>query len=325
MAMTFLAAANLLVGSESIPVGKVWNILIGKECTNYSWQFIIKEIRLPQLLTAMLCGAALSTSGLLLQTAFRNPLAGPSVFGITNGAGLGVALVMLLFGGTITTSTLTASGFIAVLLAAFIGTMTVTAIIFIFATVIRNNIMLLIIGIMVGYLSSSAIALLNVSATEEGVRSYMMWGMGSFGGVAMAQMPVLAIGTILGLTGALLMMKPLNALLLGEQYAESIGMNTRRVRNLLLIVTGLLTAIATAFCGPVAFIGLATPHITRLCLNSENHRQLLPLTMLTGSAVCMACNLVCILPGEGTTIPLNAVTPLIGAPVVIYVIVSKYA
>ena len=323
VAMLALTAANLMAGSEHIPVSEVWNILSGVGSDNESWLFIVREIRLPQIVTAILCGASLATSGLMLQTAFRNPLAGPSVFGITNGAGVGVAVVMLLFGGTLSTELLALNGFVAVLAAAFAGAMTVTAVIFLFSTIVRNNVMLLIIGIMVGYLSSSVIALLNFSATEEGVRSYMIWGMGSFANVSMAQLPIFTIAAAIGLVCALLMIKPLNTLLLGEQYAENLGINLRRTRNLLLVVTGMLTATATAFCGPVAFIGLAVPHITRLLLRTENHRSLLPLTMLTGSTIALLCNLISTLPGKDGIIPLNAVTPLIGAPVIIYVITSK--
>ena len=215
------------------------------------------------------------------------------------------------------------SGFAAILLAAFLGAMVVMAIIFFFSTVVRNSIMLLIIGIMVGYISNSAISLLNFFATDEGVKSYMVWGLGSFGGVSMANMPVFASVTLIGILGALVLIKPLNALMLGEQYAENLGVNIIRVRNWLLIVTGLLTAITTAFCGPVAFIGLAVPHIVRLLITTDNHRQLLPATLLCGAVVALICNLICYLPGEHGVIPLNAVTPLIGAPVIIYVIARK--
>ena len=320
-----LAAANLLVGSADIPASDVLAILLGKPAGQDSWRFIVMESRLPQMLTALLCGAALSTSGLMLQTAFRNPLAGPSIFGITNGAGLGVAVVMLATESTITAGAMTVSGFLAILLAAFAGAMAITAIILLCSTIVRNNVMLLIVGIMVGYLSSSAIALLNFSATEEGVRSYMVWGMGNFSGVPMEQIPYFSVSVVAGLAAALLLVKPLNALLLGEQYAENLGINTLRVRHILLLVTGLLTAVSTAFCGPIAFIGLAVPHITRLMTGTENHRRLLPLTMLMGSAVALACNLICIVPGEKGIIPINAVTPLVGAPVIIYVIFSLYA
>ena len=322
-AVIVLFVLNLLLGSVSIPTRDVVSILLGNEASKASWQFIVLESRLPQAITATLCGAALAVSGLMLQTAFRNPLAGPSVFGINSGAGLGVALVMLFLGGGLSVGSVSITGFAAILSAAFVGAMTVMAIIFFFSTLVRNSVMLLIIGIMIGYISNSAISLLNFFATDEGVKSYMVWGMGSFGGVSMANMPVFAIVTIAGLFGALLLIKPLNALMLGDRYAENLGVNIMRVRNWLLIVTGVLTAITTAFCGPVAFIGLAVPHIARLLLTTDNHRQLLPATLLCGSVVALVCNLICYLPGESGVIPLNAVTPLIGAPVIIYVIARK--
>ena len=318
-----LFALNLLTGSVDIPMRDVLSILFSSAESNDIWRYIILETRLPQAITATLCGSALAVSGLLLQTAFRNPLAGPSIFGISSGASLGVALVMLAMGGSVTAGLFSVSGFVAILLAAFIGAMLVTAVIFIFSTLVRNSVMLLIIGVMVGYLSSSAITLLNFFATEEGVRSYMIWGMGNFGSVSMAHIPVFAVVTILGLLGAVLLIKPLNALLLGEQYAENLGVNIRRTRNLLLVVTGLLTAITTAYCGPIAFIGLAVPHIARLLLGTENHRLLLPSTILCGAVVALLCNFICFLPGESGIIPLNAVTPLVGAPVIIYVITQR--
>ncbi|MBQ8949011.1 MAG: iron ABC transporter permease [Prevotella sp.] len=314
---------NLLLGSVSIPAGDVLRILMGDDSQKPSWQFIILESRLPQAITATLCGGALAVSGLMLQTAFRNPLAGPSVFGINSGAGLGVALVMLMLGGGLSVGSLQVSGFAAILTAAFIGAMAVMALIFFFSTLVRNNVMLLIVGIMIGYITNSAISLLNFFATDEGVKSYMVWGMGSFGGVSMDNMPVFASVTLLGLFGALLLIKPLNALLLGDRYAENLGINIIRVRNWLLVVTGLLTAVTTAFCGPVAFIGLAVPHIARLLLSTDNHQVLLPATILCGAVVALFCNLVCFLPGESGVIPLNAVTPLIGAPVIIYVIARR--
>lgn len=317
-----LFALNIFVGSVRIPASDVLSILCGADAKP-SWQYIVLESRLPQALTAILAGGALAVSGLLLQTAFRNPLAGPSVFGINSGAGLGVALVMLLLGGSLSTGSVSVTGFMAILLAAFVGAMIVMLIIIFFSTLVRSSVMLLIIGIMIGYISNSAISLLNFFATDEGVKSYMVWGMGSFGGVSMRMMPTFAIVTILGLIGALLLIKPLNALLLGDRYAENLGINILRVRHWLLVVTGLLTAIVTAFCGPLAFIGLAVPHMTRLVLRTDNHRLLMPATILMGSIVGLVCNLLCVLPGESGVIPLNAVTPLIGAPVIIYVIIRR--
>ena len=322
--IVLLFALNLLLGAADIPAKDVVKILLGNEDTAHpSWNYIILNNRLPQALTAMLCGASLAVSGLMLQTAFRNPLAGPSIFGINSGASLGVALVMLLLGGSITAGGFSLSGFVAVLVAAFIGAMAVMALIMFFSTLVKNNVMLLIIGIMIGYIASAAISLLNFFATEEGVQSYMVWGLGNFGGVTMQQMPAFASVTILGLVAALLLIKPLNALLLGEQYAENLGINTKRIRNYLLFVTGILTAVSTAFCGPVAFIGLAVPHIARMILGTENHRRLLPATLFCGAAIALLCNIICVLPGNNGIIPLNAVTPIMGAPVIIYVLMKQ--
>lgn len=328
--IVILFAVNLFVGAVDIPAIDVMSIIFGSDGAAgadshipASWRYIILQNRLPQALTAMLCGSSLAVSGLMLQTAFRNPLAGPSIFGINSGASLGVALVMLLLGGSITTGTFSLTGFVAILVAAFIGAMAVMAIIMLFSTLVKSNIMLLIIGIMIGYITSSAISLLNFFATEEGVQSYMIWGLGNFGGVTMQQMPAFASVTIFGLIASLLLVKPLNALLLGDQYAENLGINIKRVRNSLLFVTGILTAISTAFCGPVAFIGLAVPHIARMILGTENHRRLLPATLLCGAATALLCNIACVLPGSRGIIPLNAVTPIMGAPVIIYVLLKQ--
>ena len=318
-----LIAGNLLFGSVDIPAEAVINTLLGGEVEKASWSFIVWEARVPQAITALLCGAALAGSGLMLQTAFNNPLAGPSILGINSGASLGVALVMLVGGGTIATAGITLSGFFSIVLGAFIGSMVVLGLILFFSTLIKSNIMLLITGIMIGYITSSAISLLNFFSTAEGVHSYMIWGMGNFGGVSLDQLPYFTLFTCVGLLLAILLIKPLNALLLGTRYAENLGVNIRRTRNLLLIATGILTAITTAFCGPVSFIGLAVPHIARLMLGTSNHNSLLPVTLLSGSVVALLCNLICILPGESGIIPLNAVTPVLGAPVIIYVIINQ--
>lgn len=323
VSILLLFGLNLTTGSVKIPFTDVLDILCGRFAGKESWQYIILENRLPQALTALLCGASLSVCGLMLQTAFRNPLAGPDVFGISSGAGLGVALVMLLLGGTVSTSLFTVSGFLAILTAAFLGAITVTALILFLSTLVRNSVLLLIVGIMVGYVSSSAVSLLNFFASEEGVKSYMVWGMGNFGGVSMSHIPLFSLLCIVGIMGALLLVKPLNILLLGPQYAESLGISTRRLRNLLLLIVGLLTAITTAFCGPISFIGLAIPHIARLLFRTDNHQVLLPGTILMGAAIALFCNFICFLPGEIGVIPLNAVTPLIGAPVIIYVIIQR--
>lgn len=322
--MVCLFIAGLMTGSVSIPCSAVWRVLIGEdEGVSESWRFIILESRLPQMVTAMLSGACLATAGLMMQTVFRNPLAGPDVFGINGGAGLGVALVMLLAGGSVTLGTLGVTGNVAILAAAFVGAMAVMAIILFSSTLVRDGVMLLVIGIMVGYLSSSVVTLLNYSATEQGIRSFMLWGMGSLDGVTPSLLPLYVTITLAALVLSLLMVKPLNLLSLGDNYARNLGLNTRRARNYALLLTGLLTAVVTAYCGPIAFIGLAVPHIARLLTVTDDMRRLLPITMLTGAVVTMACHLLCFVPGEAGMLPLNAVTPLIGAPVIIYVIIRK--
>ena len=318
-----LFAMNLIVGSVRIPLADVCDILFDKFDGKESWKYIVMENRLPQALTAMLCGASLAVCGLMLQTAFRNPLAGPDVFGISSGAGLGVAIVMLFLGGSVSTTLFTVSGFLAILTSAFIGAIVVTMIILFLSTMVRNSVLLLIVGLMVGYVSSSAVALLNFFASEEGVKSYMVWGMGNFGGVSMDHMLLFALLCLVGIIASIFLIKPLNIMLLGTQYAESLGINIRQIRNLLLVTVGLLTAVTTAFCGPVSFIGLAIPHISRLLFRTDNHQILLPGTVLTGAVIALFCNLICYLPGELGIIPLNAVTPLIGAPVIIYVIIQR--
>ena len=252
-----LFVLNLAMGSVSIPLSDVVAILLGSnaDATSDTLHFIIIHSRLPQALMALMGGAALAVSGLLLQTTFRNPLAGPDVFGINSGAALAVAIVMLGMGGSVSAGLLSVAGYVAVLASALVGALIVTALISALSVVVRSSTMLLIIGLMIGYLANSAITLLNFFATSEGVKSYMIWGMGSFGNVSLHSIPVAA--TLIGifLLAALLLVKPLNALLLGELYAENLGIDTHRLRLLLLVVTGVLTATVTAFCGPVSFIG----------------------------------------------------------------------
>jgi len=318
-----LFVANLFFGSVDIPAEVVWKVLTGEDVDRASWSYIILQSRLPQAITALLCGSSLAVSGLMLQTVFSNPLAGPSILGISSGANLGVAIVMLASGGAIVAGSVSFSGFVSVLIGAFIGSLLVMSLILFLSTYINSNLMLLITGIMIGYIASSAISLLNFFATEEGVHSYVIWGMGNFGGVSMAQMPFFASSCLMGLALSVMLIKPLNALLMGNQYAENLGINIRRTRNQLLVATGLLTAVTTAFCGPISFFGLAVPHVARMILRTENHKTLLPVTILCGGAAALICNLICIMPGEKGIIPLNAVTPLMGAPIIIYVIIKQ--
>ena len=322
-AVLILFVGCLFLGSVSIPASSVWRILMGAEEPS-SWRFIVLESRLPQALTALFAGAALAVSGLMLQTVFNNPLAGPSILGVDSGASLGVALVMLALGGAVGGSGgVVMSGYLAVVSGAFLGAVAVLGIIILFSMVVRSNVMLLIIGIMVGYMASSVISLLNFFAAPDGVYSYMLWGLGDFSGVSLRRLPLFCGLIAVGLGIAVGLIKPLNALLLGERYAANLGVRVRRVRILMLLWTGLLTAVSTAFCGPVAFIGLAVPHLARLLTGSSDHRLLLPVTVLIGSGIALLCNLICLLPGETGVIPLNAVTPLIGAPVIIYVIINQ--
>lgn len=318
--LVLLFLLNLFVGSVTLPVADVAAILLGRGCGDTT-EFIVLGSRLPMALTAVLAGAGLSASGLMLQTAFRNPLAGPSVLGITSGASLGVALVMLLLGGSISAGAVTIGGYAAVIAGAFAGSLLIMGMLLSLSTLLKNNLMLLITGIMIGYLVSSAIMLLNYISTAEGVQSYVMWGMSTFNGVSLGQMPLFAGLSVCGIVMALMLVKPLDLLLLGDGYARNLGVNLRRVRNMLLFATGVLTATITAYCGPVSFLGLAIPHIARLIFRSDNHRVLMPATLLTGAVVTLACNLLCVLPSN-SVLPINAVTPLIGAPVVIWVLVS---
>ena len=320
-----LVLANLYLGAVHIPLAAVTDILLGRDVDHPSWTYIIWESRIPQAVTAVLSGAGLAVAGLLLQTLFRNPLAGPGLLGIDSGANLGVAVAMLALGGSFSAGAFSLSGFLLVIVAAFVGAMAVLLLLIGFASTLRSEVLLLIVGVMIGYLASSAISLLNYGATEEGVRSFMMWGLGSFANVTSDRLSAFCLTMTLGLVAALLYIKPLTALLLGDRYAANLGIRVRRARTYLLVVTGLLTATSVAFCGPIAFIGLAVPHLARLFMGTANHRSLLPATMLTGACLALACNLICYLPGESGVIPLNAVTPLLGAPVIIYVIVKHIA
>ncbi len=315
-----LFVANLFWGAVSVPASEVLGVLMGSAPDDSAWSLIVLESRLPQAATAFLAGAALSVAGLLLQTLFGNPLAGPEVFGINSGAGVGVAVVMLLLQGTFAAGALSLSGYAAVLAGAFLGALLVIAIILGLSSWVRNSLYLLIAGLAVSYLASAVITLLNYFSTAEGVHSYLIWGMGNFGGVSLEHLPLFAVLLICALVASFMMVKPLNALMLGDAYAANLGVHTKRARGILLLLTGFLTATVTAFCGPISFIGLAVPHFARLALRTNNHIYLLPSTLLLGGAVALFCNLICQLPGDSGLVPLGAVTPLIGAPVILYVV-----
>lgn len=315
-AVLLLFALNLMYGSVNIPLEAVFNILFGGGTIieKTTWTHIVLDSRLPVAFTALLAGASLAVSGLLLQTLFKNPLAGPSILGISDGANLGVALAMIYF---------SAGSYLTTIFSAFAGAIVVLLIIIFFSKKVHSNVMLLIIGIMMGYLASSVISILNYHASADKVHQFVMWGMGDFSGVSIEKMPYFASFAIVGLIVSLLLIKPLNALLLGESYAANLGVKIKRTRIIILLCTGILTAATTAFCGPISFIGLAVPHIARLFLGSSNHKQLVPVTILAGGCIALLCNLFTIIPGSNSILPLNAITPIVGAPVIIYVIVNR--
>ena len=299
-------------------------ILMGRGSDNVAWEIIVLQSRLPMIVTAALAGAALSVAGLLLQTTFNNPLAGPSILGVSTGAGLGVAVVMLALGGSVGTIMGHNVGtYVATLFGALLGAGVVLVLLIAMSAIVRSATMLLIVGILISYLASSIISLLNSVASEEGVHSYVAWGFGNFQGVSLDQLPLYCSLIVIALVATMLMVKPLNALLLGTRYAQNLGVDTHRTRNVLLLVTGVLTAVVTAYCGPIGFVGLVVPHIARLLLGTSNHSRLLPATMLAGAAVTLLCTLLSV-NGPHGVIPINAITPIIGVPIIIYIIVNRH-
>lgn len=315
-----LLPLNLVFGSIDIPFSEVVNAIFGDEVSKVTWETIVIETRLPMALTAALAGAALAVSGLLLQTTFDNPLAGPSILGVSTGSSLGVAIVMLAMGGVVSESI---SSYLGILLGAIVGAAVVILVLLFFSSIVKSTAMLLIIGIMVGYLTSSAISLLNFFSTQEGVHSFVIWGMGNFTGVTLDRLPLFSILILVSLLLSFMLVKPLNALLLGARYAENLGVSIKATRNKLLLLSGILTAIVTAFCGPIGFLGLIVPHIARLALRSSNHTVLLPATALAGAVIALLCNLISVLPASWGVIPINAITPVIGVPIIIYIIINR--
>jgi iron complex transport system permease protein len=313
---------NLFYGSVSIPASAVIDSLLGREPERGVWMSIVLQSRLPQATTALFAGSALAVCGLLLQTLFRNPLAGPSILGISDGANFGVALIMLTSGGLLAIGG-EQTQHLSVIVSAFLGASLVLLLMLYFSSKLKSNVLVLIIGIMISYLASSGISILNSYAPADNIRSYVLWGMGSFSGVPATQIPFFSFGILTGLLFAVLLIKPLNALLLGENYATNLGIRIKQTRAAILLVTGFLTALVTAFCGPVTFIGLVVPHIARMLIGTSNQKWLLPATLLTGSIVALLCNLLTTVPFGKGVLPLNAVTPLIGAPMVIYVIMKN--
>ena len=323
-----LLVANVALGSVGIPPADVARILaghlVGHDATDV-WTNIVLRSRTPQALTALLCGAGLSVAGLEMQTVFRNPLAGPSVLGISHGASLGVALLMLFTGagGVVTLSSLGIYGGMAVTLAAALGAMAVMAVIAAVARHVRGNVTLLIMGVMIGYIVNAVIGVLKYFSVAEDIHSYTLWGLGSFAAVSTDRLPLFATATAVLLPLAFLLAKPLNLLLLGEHYAQNLGLDVRRMRTLAILSASLLVAVCTAFCGPISFLGLAVPHLCRGLYRTADHRWLMPACMLAGAALALACNLLARMPGAEGALPVNSVTSLIGAPVVIWVLFHR--
>ncbi len=316
---------NIVVGTIAIPLNDAFSILFGNDHQPQVWQNIILKSRLPQALTAMVAGAGLAISGLQMQTVFSNPLAGPSVLGISNGASLGVAFVVLATGsiGGVALSSLGAVGNAAISLAAIFGAMSVMSLIVYVSQKVQGNATLLIIGVMIGYVATAIIGVLKYFSNEEDIRAYVVWGLGSFSRVSGNQMELFVVLMLILIPLSMLTVKTLNILLLGEQYARNLGLNIKRARLLVIGCSSILVAIVTAYCGPIMFLGLAVPHLCRAIWRTSDHRVLMPATMLTGTALALICNLIARMPGFEGALPINSVTALIGAPVVAMVLFRR--
>jgi len=316
---------NLVLGSVAIPWGSVWNIFWGSQEEPVTWQNIVWKSRLPQALTALVAGAGLSISGLQMQTVFRNPLAGPSVLGISSGASMGVAFVILLSGriGGVALSRLGFMGEIAMTIAAIIGSLSIMALIVYVSQKVKGNVTLLIIGVMIGYVANAVIGVLKFFSVEEDIRAYVIWGLGSFSRVSGNQMMLFICIMAVLIPVSFLLIKTLNLLLLGDGYARNLGLNIKRSRLLVITSAGVFIAIVTAYCGPITFLGLAVPHLCRAIFQSSDHRILMPGVVLTGAALALLCNLIARMPGFEGALPVNSVTALIGAPVVASVLFRR--
>ena len=325
VAIVVLAIVNLLIGSVDIPLKSVCSILLGDSSQSEIWQNIIWKSRLPQALTAIMAGAGLAVSGLQMQTVFRNPLAGPSVLGISNGSALGVAFVVLLSGriGGVALSRLGYLGDAAMSVAAIIGALAVMMLIVWISQKVKGNVTLLIIGVMIGYLANAIIGVLKFLSPEEDVKSFVVWGLGSFSRVSGDEMILFVVLMCILLPLACLLVKSMNLLLLGDRYAANLGLNIHRSRLLVIVSSGVLVAIVTAYCGPIMFIGLAVPHLARAIFRSSDHRVLMPAAMLCGAALALVCNLIARMPGFEGALPVNSVTALVGAPVIAAVLFRR--
>ena len=325
ISIVVLVVINLLLGTVRIPVGEVCSILMGAGSESEIWTNIVISSRLPQVLTAIVAGAGLAVSGLQMQTVFRNPLAGPSVLGISNGSALGVAFVVLLSGkiGGVALSRLGYLGDAAMSVAAIVGALAVMLLIVWISQKVRGNVTLLIIGVMIGYLANAIIGVLKFLSPEEDVKSFVVWGLGSFSRVSGDEMVLFVVLMCILLPISFLLVKPMNMLLLGERYAANLGLDVQRSRMLIIVCSGVLVAIVTAYCGPIMFIGLAVPHLARALFRTSDHRVLLPATALYGAALALVCNFIARMPGFEGALPVNSVTALVGAPVIASVLFRR--
>ncbi len=320
-----LFSLSLALGSVHIPLKDILLILVGGEPERATWPTIILKFRLPKALTATLAGAALAVSGLQMQTLFRNPLAGPFVLGINAGASLGVAIVILLAGrqGSSLLAGLGLLGDLGVIVAASLGSASVLGLVLLVSRRVQNSMTLLILGLMFGYATSALVSLLIYFSVAEQIQAYLTWTFGSFGSVTWSQMRLLAPTILSGLFIAYLSAKPLNALLLGETYAHSMGLTVARTRFWIITSAAILAGAITAFCGPIAFLGVAVPHLCRSLFNTADHRLLLPTSVILGASLALAADLMAQLPGQQTVLPLNAIMALLGAPIVTWIILRQ--
>lgn len=320
--LPLLILLNLFWGSTDLAAVEVWQALCGNAPEGSAAQYIVCQLRVPMIITALLAGGALGIVGLLMQTLFNNPLADPSILGVNAGASLGVGVATLCLGGIGLGSAWSISGFSITIAAAFVGALAVIALLLGCALLLRSNMMLLVAGVMISYAIGAVVTLLSYFASADGLRQYVSWGMGDFTSVSTDALPWFAILILIGLGLSFLFIKPLNALLLGEQYAQNLGFRIHRLRWGILLLVGLLTAVCTALCGPIGFIGLAVPHIARLTLRTANHRSLIPATILWGASAALLCNALTLVVGNGIRLPINAITPLLGVPVAIYILIK---
>lgn len=314
---------NIRFGSVSIPFKDIFNILFGGDISKDSWETIIINFRVPKAITAILVGSGLSVCGLLMQTLFRNPLAGPFVLGISSGASLGVAILILgssIFGGVLLTNSLSN---LSLPIAASFGAFLVLSSVILAANKVRNTMSILIIGLMFGSLTSAVISVLAYFSEAAQIQQYLFWSFGSLGNLSWNELIVLSCIYSVGIVGTIFVIKPLNSLLLGESYAKSLGINIKKSRNIILLITSLLTGVITAFSGPIAFVGLAVPHITKIIFSSSNHKILLPATAIIGAIILLICDSIAQLPTSDFILPINAITSFFGAPVVIWLLVRK--